>query len=325
MRRKGFLAVAAALLAGATCVGAPGGAAARLDANKSVISLADARGRIDRAVANPAVMKAVVKHLSAEDQRLFLSEVNAAIAKMPGSDAERIAAFVAANRAALEGARKGNVTTLVAECFATVPLEALPAMNESLASDLMNRSTAKGHTFTDEQYAKLSEAVMAKVNARTATVDDGAVRSGFAALMMIRGSNSATAAIVGPIVAAMPEEVRDIAERQWFPAALGENQEKSYEPMLGFAGVGEKIDDDPNRQPVILRVTGPQFADSLLVDVGGFNLKPSNLSEKRNPLVDAEITEHLFVGFDAIDPGPAIGAAIEAMEEARGYPGQTTR
>lgn len=311
---------AAALLVGLVCMCATEVAAADAPAKASAkTSLAEARGRIDRAIASPAEMKATMRGLSAADQRQFLADVNAAIAKMPGSESERTAAFVAANRAALEGAKKGNVTTLVAEIFATVPLDVLPAMNESLASDLMNRSTAKGQTYTDEQFVKLAETVMAKVNARVATVDDGDVRAGFAALMMIRGSNSTASAIVDPIVAAMPATAQDVAKKEWFPAALGEGQDKSYEPMLGGDGFG----NDPNRQPVVLRVTGPQFADSLLVDVAGWNVHPNVDTKKHNPLVDAEMTEHInAVGFDAIDPGPAIGKVIE---ESRGYPGQTTR
>ena len=321
MKTKKAMSVAAALLAGLACMGAAEVAAADAAAAKASagVSLAEARGRIDRAIASPAEMKATMRGLSAADQRQFLADVNAAIAKMPGSDGERTAAFVAVNRAALEGSRKGNVTTLVAETFATVSLYALPEMNESLASDLMNRSTAKGQTYTDEQFVKLAETVMAKVNARVATVDDGDVRAGFAALMMIRGSNSTAPAIVDPIVAAMPATAQDVARKEWFPAALGEGQDKSYEPMLGGDGFG----NDPNRQPVVLRVTGPQFADSLLVDVAGWNIHPNVDTKKHNPLVDAEMTEHYnAVGFDAIDPGPSIGAVIE---EARGYPGQTTR
>ena len=325
MKTKKAMSVAAALLAGLafTCAAdavAADAAAAKASAS---MSLAEARGRIDRAIASPAEMKATMRRLSAEDQRQFLADVNAAVAKMPGSESERIATFVAVSRAALEGARKGNVTTLLAEIYATVPLDALPDMNESLSSDLMNRATAKGRTFTDEQFVKLSESVMAKVNERVATVDDGDVRAGFAALMMIRGSNSpSNQAVVGPIVAALPESARDVAKNEWFPAALADGQDKSYEPMLGGDGFG----NDPNRQPVVLRVTGPQFADSLLVDVAGWNIHPNVDTKKHNPLVDAEMTEHYnAVGFGAIDPGPSIGAVIEAVEEARGYPGQTTR
>lgn len=320
MKTKKAMSVAAALLAGLSCMVATDVAAADAAAAKApaAMSLAEARGRIDRAVASPAEMKATMRRLSADDQRQYLADVNAAIAKMPGSDEERTATFVAANRAALEGSKKGNVTTLVAEIFATVPLESLPAMNESLASDLMNRSTAKGQTFTDEQYVKLSESVMSKVNARVATVDDGDVRAGFAALMMIRGSNSTgNSAVVDPIVAALPASAQSVAKNEWFPAALGEGQEKTYEPMIGGDGFG----DNPNLQPVVLRVAGPQFADSLLVDIVGWNVRPNTVSSKHNPLVDAEMVEHTVLGFSAIDVGPSIGVAIK---EARGYPGQTT-
>ena len=50
-------------------------------------------------------MTAVMKSLSAADQKSFLAEVNAAILAMPGSDADRTAKFVAVTDAALAGAQ----------------------------------------------------------------------------------------------------------------------------------------------------------------------------------------------------------------------------
>ena len=92
MKTKKAMCVATALLAGWACLGA----------TAQKMTLADARGRIDKVVANASEMKSVMKQLPAGDQKQYLAEVNAAIAKMPASDAERTATYVAANRAALE-------------------------------------------------------------------------------------------------------------------------------------------------------------------------------------------------------------------------------
>ena len=208
---KNMLIVATMLLAGVSCLQAATDTAVKLQANTTRISLADAKGRIDKAIASPAVMQAIMRHLSAEDQKQFLADVNAAIATMPASEADRTRTFVAINRAALQGAQKGNVATLVAESFATVPVSALPALSESLGSDLLNRATDRNRTYTDEQFVKLSETVMEKVNARVAESDHADVRSGFAALMFVRGSNSTKPEIVDPIIAALPEAVRETA------------------------------------------------------------------------------------------------------------------
>ena len=318
MKTKKAMYVATALLAGLVGLGAA-----------QAMTLAEARGRIDKVVANAGEMKSVMKQLSAGDQKAYLAEVNAAIAKMPASGAERTSAYVAANRAALEGAQKGNVTTLLAEMFATVELASLPALTESLSGDLMNRATAKGQTYTDAQYAKLSEAVMAKVNARTADVDRGDVRSGFAALMLIRGSNSREPAIVDPIVAALPAAAQEVAKKEWFPAALAEGQAKSYDPMLAAANVEEVGEDGSHIGTVALHVTGPQLADSLLSDITGANVDPTVKPHQKNPLVDAELTTYAFpaaLTAEEATRDAAIGLAILESRgelEPRGYPGQT--
>lgn len=345
MKKRGFLVVAAALLAGAPCLGAPGDAAAQLKANKSLISLADAKGRIDKAVANPAVMKAIMRHLSAADQKQFLADVNAAIATMPGSDAERTAAFVAANRAGLEGSQKGNVATLVAESFATVAPSALPALTESLGSDLMNRATDRGRTYTDDQYLKLAQTVMEKVNARTAEVDHGDVRSGFAALMFARGSNSPTPEMTAALVAMLPASAQAAAKAEWFPAALADGGAAAgYDAMLAAADVEaaapEAAGYDATREPlgvdvtgnIILRVAGPQLAASLIADIAGASVDPIRASAyAANPIYDALTTPinrslpDLGVGDAMGDANAVITDVIRRNEEARGYQWQSTR
>lgn len=330
---KNLLIVAAALLAGATCFGAADGTAARLKANKARISLADAKGRIDKAVASPAVMKAIMQHLSAEDQKAFLAEVNAAIATMPGSEAERMATFVAINRAALEGAQKGNVATLVAESFATVAPSALPALSESLGADLMNRATDKGRTYTDEQYLKLAQVVMEKVNARAAEVDHGDVRSGFAALMFARGSNDPKPATVEALVAMLPAAARETAKKEWFPAALAEGEAKNYDAMLAAADVeasetpaatapadGAEPSGDDQTVDITLRIAGPQIAMSLIADIAGANTDPARSVGAFNPVFDA-VTAPLAQDL----PNLGTGEAFMNPGESIGYQWQNTR
>ncbi len=334
---KNLLIVVTALLAGVTCLGAANDVAAKLNANAARISLADAKGRIDKAIASPAVMKAIMRHLSAEDQRQFLADVNAAIATMPASEAERTATFVAANRAALEGAQKGNVATLVAESFATVSPSALPALSESLASDLMNRATDRGRTYTDEQYLKLAQVVMAKVNARVAEVDHGDVRSGFAALMFARGSNAPKPETVDALVAMLPESARETAKKEWFPAALAEGDAKSYDAMLAAADV-EATESPAASEPaanagdedltvnIPLRIAGAQLADSLLADIAGANTDPARTSSgAANPIFDA-VTAPIQNQLPALGVGDPMGDANMVIGEAiRGYQWQSTR
>lgn len=232
------------------------------------ISLSDARAQIAACIADSDKMTSVMKSLDAGDQVAFLSEVNEAIAAMPGAAEAKAAAYLNTNKAALLGAAKGNLTTLVAEVFATVPVEVLPVLSERLAADLLNRGSDPTKSYSDEQFTKISLAVMEKVNARTASLEDGAVRSTFAIVMMVEASNGTPASLTETLIETLPESARDSARNEWIPSALGKSSdgtavEQSYEPMLADSGTAAE-------QPVnfvVLRLAGPQILHSLLADV----------------------------------------------------------
>lgn len=196
------------------------------------LSLSEARAKIGDAIADPAVMAATAQKLSADDQVKFLADVNEAISQMPGSAETKAAAYLDANRAALKSAAKGNLSAVLAEVFATVPPEALTVLNESLAADSFNRSANPAVTYTDEQYVSLAKKTLEVIAKRNADVDDGAVRTGFAILMFTRASNGSPAGLADTLAAVLPEASQEVAKTEWFPAALAEGEDKSYDPML---------------------------------------------------------------------------------------------
>ena len=326
----------AVLLAGSACCAAAGDAAARLKANKALITLADARSRIDKSIANPKVMKAIMQHLSAEDQKTYLADVNAAIATMPASEADRVTTYVQVNRAALEGAQRGNVSALVAESYATVQPAALPALSESLSSDLMNRATDKNRTYTDDEYLRVCSNIMVRVNERAAESKHADVRCGFAALMLVRGSNSTKPEIVDAVTAMLPASAQGPAKSEWFPAALAEGSAKNYDAMLAAADVDAPIDQsasssdvakgengekehDTNEDywranggtPVTLRVPGPVLATSLIHDIVGADDDVSRKVSQAMPVRDA------LISIDNIPMLGTFGSTATAIEEAR--------
>ena len=230
-------------------------------AQETALPLAEARAQIGAVVEDPSSMTGVMRQLAPSDQTAFLADVNAAIAKMPGSNEEKAARFLNVNRAALKGAAKGNLADLVAEVFATVPPEALTIVNERFAADLFNRSADPSRTYTDDEYVNIATNLMAKIESRTAGTDDAAVRNTFAAAMLVRASNGSPADLADKLVATMPEGAeRDLAKNEWLPAALAEPAD--YEPMLAYADAG--------RQPspsLALQLSGPQLLDAFLADV----------------------------------------------------------
>ena len=131
--------------------------AGTLVAQDKAMTLADARGKIGDVIADPASMTSVMKQLSAADQTTYLADVNAAIAKMPGSAEEKTSKFLNVDAAALKGAKENNLTALVAEVFATVPPESLTAVNERFAADMKTRGIGVSAHYLclhDSKYAK---------------------------------------------------------------------------------------------------------------------------------------------------------------------------
>ena len=222
--------------------------AGTLVAQDKAMTLADARGKIGDVIADPASMTSVMKQLSAADQTTYLADVNAAIAKMPGSAEEKTSKFLNVDAAALKGAKENNLTALVAEVFATVPPESLTAVNERFAADMFNRAADPSKTYTDEQYTEIAKTVLNKVQDRTATADNAGVRDTFAILMLIRASNGSPADLRDTLVNELRDPAtKELAQNEWISPALGQGQEKTYDPMLGASDAG----DQPNLDMVL--------------------------------------------------------------------------
>ncbi len=237
--------------------------AGALFAQEATMTLATARGKIDGLIANPKALTAVMKQLPAADQTAFLADVNAAIAKMPGSTNEKTAKFLDVNIAALKGAQPGNMTTLLAEVFATVPPNALTVINERFASDVFNRAADPSKTYTDKQFTAISQAVLAKVQERTASADNAGVRNTFAILMLVRASNGSPDNLKDTLVSDLKDQsTRDLAKNEWIPPALAEGAAKSYDPMLGASNAGA----EPNAE-VVMSISYLQGLDALIGDL----------------------------------------------------------
>lgn len=227
----------------------------------NAMSLAEARGKTDAVISNPSEMTSVVQQLSAADQKSFVADVNAAIAKMPGSAEEKSAKVANVARAALKGASKGNakdLEALVAEIYATAPVESLCNLNEDLAKDVFNRSGDPKKTYTDDQFAGIAKSLVSAVNSRVAGTEDADVRGGFASLMMIRASNGSPESLAADLAATLGESA-DTAKNEWFPEAL--RKPANYDPMLA----GTAVDKAPDASSVAV-FTGAQRHDVFLSD-----------------------------------------------------------
>lgn len=228
-------------------------------ASLNAMSLAEARGKTDAVISNPAEMTSVIQQLSAADQKTFVADVNAAIADLPGSAEERSAKIANVARAAIKGASKDNakdLESLVAEIYATAPVESLCNLNEDLAKDVFNRAGDPKKTYTDDQFAGIAKSLVSAVNSRVAGTEDADVRGGFASLMMIRASNGSPESLAADLASTLGANA-DTAKNEWFPEAL--RKPANYDPML--AGTAAEKAPDAS---TVTALAGAQRSDVLL-------------------------------------------------------------
>ena len=284
------------------------------------ISLADARGRIARAIENPNVMTELMKGLSAEDQKQFLADVNKAISDMPGSVEEKTALFLNANSAAMRAADEGNLKTLVAEVFATVPPESLTVIAERFAIDLFNRDAGGAGKYTDEQFTQVATDTMKVVNQRTAETDNGSARSAFAIIMFIRASNSSIPELADALIDTMDhDDAKDMARKEWIPSALGKDgRTQGYEPLLASADAGRRPDPD-----FVLIIAGPQHLESVLADLIGKNTDQMSFIETRTPVLDA-VDNKLIAQNAVLGGGPGQAGEVPNSPEENPDPAKPT-
>ena len=280
--KKVLMVVLIAVAGGVTAMAQS--ASDKLAADKTALSLADARGKIDKAVESPAVARELMRRLSAEDQKQFLADVNKAIGELPASIEEKSAKYLNLNHAMLTASQKGNVTALLAEVFATVPPEALTVINERFATDLVNRAANPNVTYTDEQFTKLAVETMKVINERTEETDNGSTRSAFAILMFLRASNGTPKDLADKLIDTLKhDDAKELAKDEWIPAALGKDgREQGYEPILASADAGRRPDFD-----YVLVIAGPQYLDSILEDIVGKNTDRMSFIRTRTPVLDA--------------------------------------
>lgn len=232
------------------------------------LALSDARGRIAEAIGNPSQLTETISKLSADDQKAYLAEVNNVISKRAGSPEKKAATYLDANRAAMKGAKPRNLRNLLAETFATVPPEALTVINERFASELFNRAADPAQTFTDDQFKKIATGAMKVIKERNLGNEAAGVRNTFAILMFLRASNGTPEDLRQTLLALLPDdETRTLAKMEWIPAAMGEGQDKTYDPMLAAADSGKQ----PN-EILVQRISGPTNLQALLADLGNFTV-----------------------------------------------------
>ena len=216
---------------------------------------------------NPALLQQTIGQLSAADQLAFVGQVNQAISAMPGSKDQKAAAFYAANKAAVTGATRENRTAVLAEVYATVPVEVLTVINERFAAELLNRKSSPG--MSDANYVQICSNVMAVVDSRVSGVENGGARAAFAAMMLVRASGGSPEGLSDALADMISDPAASKeAKSTWLPAATS-GDSPSYDQILGSTQSGE----EPNKNNVANLTPTTAGGGSVLPDLSGSDNK----------------------------------------------------
>ena len=227
------------------------------------LSKAEWQAKVGECASDPAAVKAIIAQIPASEQAEFVANVNKAIADKPGSKEAKAADFYAANKAAMSGAT--DKISVLAEVFATVPVEYLTDINERFASESFNRNANPEKPISDTAFEELSTNALAVVNQRCESAGDNvAARQTFAAIMFIRASGGSPEGLADTLVSQMTDPQAKESASSWISEALGaDGKEASYDSMLAAADAGEEPDHS-----VVLQMAGPSAVmESLIADL----------------------------------------------------------
>ena len=224
------------------------------------MSRAEWQAKVGDCAKNPAMVKATIAQIPAAEQTEFLAKVNSAIAKKPGSIEAMAVDFYSASKAALVGAK--DKKAVLAEIFATVPVEHLTVLNERLSAELFSRNANPDKPVSDAAFENLAKGALAVVNKRCETAENAAARQMFAALMFVRASGGSPSGLADTLISQMSNVQARESASGWIAQAMGYGQEASYSKVLADSNAEEEPD-----HVIVHYMTGQMILESLLADL----------------------------------------------------------
>lgn len=253
----------------------------------NAITLDEVAAKKSDVAAKPATAGEVIKSLSsAEDQVKFLAMVNEAIAADTSlTPAQRTAKYIAATTSALASCPAANIPALMAEAYATIPLQSLPYVSESLTTNVF----ARGEGTTDAQMKAAAESVMEAIESRTATASDADRRNTAAVLAFLNASGGTPEDLRSTLLDGYPAA----AAQEWVPAAMGEvDGSVDYDPLLGEKVEGFSMDELRNALASMEIASGDGSAISSIADGSTFEdvkLEPDAYTVPTpDPIIDSD-------------------------------------
>ena len=216
--------------------------------------------------------------LAKDDQVEFVRAVNESMRSYKASTPEkRLQTIYAVNRDAVRAAPATEKKAVIAEVFATAPMDALPMISDRFAAELFNRKAA-GLSDKDDSFTEFVAASLMRVRMRMSTLSTEefpGARTTFAVISFLKASEGRPADLRQSVLFYIPTGSHEAARKVWIPAALGEDgKPASYQPILDAGYKGEEP-PHANMHPM-----GNIELNNLLV---GSDLRVSNAKDVSSP------------------------------------------
>ena len=182
--------------------------------------------------------------LAKDDQVEFVRAVNESMRDYKASTPEkRLQTIYAVNRDAVRAAPPAERKAVIAEVFATAPMDALPTITDRFAAEMFNRKAA-GFSDKDDSFMEFAAATLMRVRARMGLLDVSqypGARMTFAVIMVLKASEGKPEDLRQSVLFYVPTGSYEAATKVWIPAALGEDgKPASYQPILEAGYKGEE-------------------------------------------------------------------------------------
>lgn len=183
--------------------------------------------------------------LAKDDQVEFVRAVNKSMEDYEASTPEkRLFTIYAVNRDAVKAAPEKERKAVIAEVFATAPMESLPMISDRFASELFCRKAA-GFSEKDDSFVEFASATLMRIRNRLASgvpiEKYPGARSAFAVICFLKASEGKPEDLRQSFLFYVLTGSQEVARKVWIPAALGtDGKAPSYQPILEAGYKGEE-------------------------------------------------------------------------------------
>ncbi|MBQ9429989.1 MAG: hypothetical protein IJU44_00390 [Kiritimatiellae bacterium] len=252
--------------------------------------------KVGTSASDQSVLKNTLPQLAAADRAEFANRVLKAVSRLPISPEEKAEKFVQVANDLLAQQIGDQKADLIAEIYATTPVEFLPAVTDSLSQ----KFSPEKNGLSNAAYEKFAETTMDKAAKLNAGTDEPSVRDTMVALLFMKGAPQ-DAELKNKLLSKMPDDHTRQVANDLIPGVLSTGK---YDDVLKAAG----IDDEPLDLSTFGTSTGHSALDRLLDDISAVQSVGGANGESGSNNVVNKTLENIAAGDGSTDfDVPSVG------------------